>query len=299
MIRAHELCWLGFLIAAGMRTCVLSIAPTDWILLTGWFVLLAAFLWACRQTRKESASARRWGWAYYPVAMNLAFPMLGPTIKQATAWRADNLLLQIDTYLVGTNLSQRMESLVSPVLSEVMSFGYMFFMVLLFGSLLFYLLKSPHLERCYRGLFSVYGLGFLGYTAVPAAGPYVALADRFSLPIQGGWLTALNAQMVATGSNHVDVFPSLHIAVSLFLWLTLLKDHRRLGVWLTPLIVVLWVSTLYLRYHYCIDLVAGAVLAVGVFSLTANDLPTASDFAETLDAASGQRALSLSSNSRK
>jgi membrane-associated phospholipid phosphatase len=65
------------------------------------------------------------------------------------------------------------------------------------------------------------------------------------------------------------VFPSLHIAVSLFLWLTLLKDYRRLGLLLTPLLVLLWASTIYLRYHYCIDLIAGVCLAVGVFGLTA------------------------------
>jgi len=292
MIRLHESCWLVFLLAAGLRASVFSASPASWPLLLGWLALLSAFVWACRQTRKDSAIARRWGWAYYPLAMNLAFLLLGPTIKNATTWRADDLLLRVDTYLVGTNLSHRIEPWISPLLSDVMSFGYMFFMILLFGSMLFYLLASPHLERCYHGLFSVYGLGFLGYTFVPAAGPYVALADRFTTPVHGGWLTALNEQMVSTGSNHVDVFPSLHIAVSLFLWLTLLKDYRRLGVLLTPLLVVLWVSTIYLRYHYSIDLIAGAVLALGIFWLTAVRKP----LSEASDALAGRHALSRSTD---
>ena len=292
MIRIHEICWLAFLLAAGLRASVFSASPVVWPLVLGWLALLAAFAWACQRTRKGSTSARRWGWAYYPLAMNADFLMLGPTIKNATTWRADQLLLQIDTHLVGTNLSQRLEYWVSPLLSDVMSFGYMFFMLLLFGAMLFYLLASPHLERCYRGLFSVYGLGFLGYTFVPAAGPYVALADRFTTPIQGGWLTALNEQMVSSGSNHVDVFPSLHIAVSLFLWLTLLKDHRRIGMLLTPLLVVLWVSTIYLRYHYSIDLIAGAALALGVFWLTAVRRP----LFETPDALAGRCSLSRSTD---
>jgi hypothetical protein len=292
MIRLHESCWLAFLIAVCLRASVFSSYPIAWPLLSGWLALLAAFIWACRQTRKDTTAARRWGWAYYPLAMNTAFLMLGPTIKKATTWRADDLLQQIDTHLVGTNLSQRMESLISPMLNDVMSLGYMFFMIMLFGSLLFYLVKSPHLDRCYCGLFSVYGFGFLGYTIVPAAGPYVALADHFSIPIHGGWLTALNAQMVATGSNHVDVFPSLHIAVSLFLWLTLLKDHRRLGIWLTPLMIVLWLSTIYLRYHYCIDLIAGTVLALKIFWLTAVNKKLAYTHPDALNAITGRRVLS-------
>ena len=297
MIRLHELCWLLFLIIAILRATVLSTSPIIWPLLAGWIALLAAFIWATRQTRKDTPGARRWGWAYFPVAMNIAFALLGPTIKNATAWRADDLLLSIDTHLIGDNLSQRIEHWTSPLLSDVMSLGYMFFMVLLFGSMLFYLIRSPYLERCYRGLFSVYGLGFVGYAVLPAAGPYVALADRFSVPIQGGWLTALNEQMVTTGSNHVDVFPSLHIAVSLFLWLTLLKDYRRLGVLLTPMMIVLWASTVYLRYHYCIDLIAGALLALGVYWLTAGKRQQAADaFPDVLASVPGQRVPSTSSD---
>lgn len=292
MIRLHEGCWLTFLLAAALRASLFSASPTSVPLILGWLALLIAFVWAYRQTRKDSATARRFGWAYYPLAMNLAFMLLGPTIKNATTWRADDVLQRIDTYLVGTNLSLRIEPWISPVLSDIMSFGYMFFMILLFGSMLFYLLASPHLERCYRGLFSVYGVGFLGYTFVPAAGPYVALADRFTTPIHGGWLTALNEQMVSNGSNHVDVFPSLHIAVSLFLWLALLKDYRRVGVPLTPLLVVLWVSTIYLRYHYSIDLITGAALALGFFWLTAVRRP----LAEGPNVIAGRHALSRSTD---
>jgi hypothetical protein len=290
VIRLHESCWLAFLVGACLRATVFSSSRMAWPLLPGWLALIVAFFWACWQTRKDTAGARRWGWAYYPIAMNAAFLMLGPTIKKATAWRADDLLLRIDSYLIGTNLSQRLEPWISPALSELMSLGYMFFMLLLFGSILFYLFRSPHLERCYCGLFSVYGLGFLGYVVLPAAGPYVALADRFSTPIHGGWLTALNEQMVSTGSNHVDVFPSLHIAVSLFLWLTLLKEHRRVGKLLTPLMLVLWVSTIYLRYHYCIDLIVGAVLALSVFWLTAVNRRPAKALSDAPESADAQRA---------
>lgn len=271
MMQSHEACWFAFLMTVILRGTAFSETPMAWPLLVAWIVLLLTFAWACRQTRNPAAGKSRRGWAYYPVAMNVAFMLLGPTIKGATEWRADSLLLRIDTALIGENLSMRMEHFALPVLNDLMSLGYMSFMPLLFGSLAFYLFKSPNLARCYRGLFCVYGIGFIGYALVPAAGPYVALADRFSIATQGGWPSVLNEAMVSAGSNHVDVFPSLHIAVSLYLWLTLLKDHRRLGIVLTPMIAVLWVSTIYLRYHYCIDLIAGAALAVGAFVLTASD----------------------------
>ena len=81
-------------------------------------------------------------------------------------------------------------------------------------------------------------------------------------------MTQLSDLMVRQGSNQVDVFPSLHVGVSLYLWLTLLKDQRSIAVGIAPLVFLLWVSTLYLRYHYLTDTLAGAALAVTVFLLT-------------------------------
>jgi membrane-associated phospholipid phosphatase len=238
-------------------------------LLIAWLALACGLVWSAWKIRRPDASAR-WGWAYYAVALNIAFLLLGPTMRSSTTWRADALLQSMDARLIGDNLSLRLQPLVSVPLNELFSLSYMAFIVLLFGALVFYLLRSPHLARCYTGLFTLYGIGFAGYVLLPAAGPYVAMRDVFSVAIEGGAITALNALMVQIGSNQVDVFPSLHIAVSLFLWLTLLKDHRAVGVVIAPLVILLWLSTIYLRYHYFIDIVCGAALAVAAFLATYN-----------------------------
>jgi len=75
--------------------------------------------------------------------------------------------------------------------------------------------------------------------------------------------------MVANGSNHVDVFPSLHVAISLFIWLTLMKDHRMVALAIAPVVLLLWGSTIFLRYHYLSDVIVGGALAVIIFWLTA------------------------------
>jgi len=112
------------------------------------------------------------------------------------------------------------------------------------------------------GLFTVHGLGFLGYTIWPAGGPYLHLP--FERPLLGSWFTEWVTPLVIGGSNGVDVFPSLHFAVSFYLlgfdWLF----NRRRFWWVLGPCVALWVSTIYLRYHYFVDLVAGMGLtAVG------------------------------------
>ena len=95
----------------------------------------------------------------------------------------------------------------------------------------------------------------------PAAGPWVAMAGEFSGPLEGGRLPQGNAAIVRMESNGVDVFPSLPCAVPSFL-LAFDFVYRRWRFWcyLVPA-VGLWVSTVYLRYHYFIDVLAGFALA--------------------------------------
>jgi membrane-associated phospholipid phosphatase len=119
----------------------------------------------------------------------------------------------------------------------------------------------PLLRKLMAGLFTIYGLGFLGYSFVPAAGPYLALPDEFTVPLTGWAITKFNAFVVANGSNGVDVFPSLHCAISCFL-LFFDRQHARWRhrLYLAPC-MGLWLATIYLRYHYVVDVVAGFALA--------------------------------------
>jgi membrane-associated phospholipid phosphatase len=63
------------------------------------------------------------------------------------------------------------------------------------------------------------------------------------------------------------VFPSLHVGISFVVWLYAFRNSRKLFWILSPLVLSLFVSTIYLRYHYLIDVVAGLVLAPLCFFL--------------------------------
>jgi membrane-associated phospholipid phosphatase len=114
-------------------------------------------------------------------------------------------------------------------------------------------------------------LGLLGYVLVPAIGPRFAMASEFHGALVGPWLTV----PAARAWNFLekierDCFPSLHTALTLLSLIyfvrlrTLLPYGRALLAVVTPAIVLLWVSTMYLRYHYGVDVIAGALLAWAV-----------------------------------
>lgn len=282
-IQVHEYAWGCFLLLGCVdigRTALLGTTPVTAI---AWPVLIAGLLAAAWATRQSRTLVQRLGWAYYPLAMNLAYFAMGPIVKAATTWRADALLQAADAHLVGENLSVRLEPYVSAHLCDAFSVGYMWFLVLLPLFYVGYLVKGQNLERCFRGLFLVYGVGFSLYVLLPASGPYEAMSSQFDVPLHGSMLTTFNLHAATTGSNHVDVFPSLHVGISVFIWLTLLKDYRRLAWATSPLLLLLWGSTIFLRFHYAIDVLCGALLASFAFWFTASNTISNSKIRNTLN----------------
>lgn len=211
---------------------------------------------------------------FYPVAMNAVFFTMGQTITIVFSGRCDGVLGGIDRACFGDLLSVRAGALASPWLTEITSFCYFLFFPYLFVSWCYGTWRGVRLlRRLFAGMFTIYGVGFLGYSLVPAAGPYLAFPDAFAEPLQGWFVTRLNAAVVAGGSNGVDVFPSLHCAVSAYL---LFFDRRhapwRYRLYLIPC-VGLWFATIYLRYHYFADVVAGFALAAFALRMAAYPEP--------------------------
>jgi hypothetical protein len=228
-----------------------------------YFALIILNIGAIRLCRSNSTSwRRRMGFLFYPIAMNLVFMQMRTSIPKIHPQQMDSLLQHIDALGIGTNLSLRLQPLVHPALTEFFSFCYMLFFPYLLFSLIYYFCGELELlNKFVIGLFTIYGIGFICYSFVPAAGPYYAMGDQFTVSLSGGWITKLNAAIIARGSNGVDVFPSLHCGVSSF-FLFFDRQHKpwRFKLYLIPCIG-LWISTIYLRYHYFIDVVCGFALS--------------------------------------
>lgn len=228
-----------------------------------YFALLAANGWAIWFCRSNNTPQRwRLGLLFYPLAMNIAFMNMKTAIPKIHSGRMDTWLQHLDQLGIGMNLSVRLQPLIHPALTETLSFCYLLFFPYLLFSLIYYFSGEVGLlKKFVAGLFTIYGLGFLGYSLVPAAGPYLAMPDAFHAPLTGWRITQWNAAVVAAGSNGVDVFPSLHCAVSSY-FLFFDRRHRPWGfkLYLVPC-VGLWVSTIYLRYHYAVDVLCGFALA--------------------------------------
>jgi membrane-associated phospholipid phosphatase len=219
-------------------------------------------LMAAMESRWPRPANARLRLILFPVLVNLAYPQLGKvmSILGHTPW--DAKLLRWDRALFGETPSILVATWHHPAASEFMSTCYVLFFPAVLSAFVIAVYRADSRGvKLFNGLITIYAIGFLGYTLVPAAGPHLTLPDWAAHAPTGGAMTAFNAKLVAEGSNRVDVFPSLHLAITTFLMGLLWKHARRSFFVLLNPALGLGLATLYLGYHYAVDLLAGLLLA--------------------------------------
>ena len=182
-------------------------------------------------------------------------------------------LLSIDIWLFGVEPCLWAEQFYSRERTEIFQLFYLSF-VLVAPAVPLVLLAQKRFEDFRRAALSItlcFYLGYVLYLILPAAPPRIALAGEFRKNLGGDPFFASMAAERALSLLPTDsraAFPSLHAAVSLLALGLAWRFARRLLFALVPLVLGLWVSTIYLRHHFVVDLLAGFALAPAAYALS-------------------------------
>lgn len=209
-------------------------------------------------------------WFPFLVILLMYYSLWGDATLLLVTTDRDAMLIEWDLRLFGFHACLALQRFVSPPLTAWMEFAYTFHILNIpIVACFIYLLRSrPRFREMMSGVLVVSFFGLLGYLLVPAIGPLYTLRDQFTVPLSQP-LEIVNRQIEFMDYARIkrDVFPSLHTGISFVVWLYAWRNSRRLFWILSPFILSLWVSTVYLRYHYLIDVVAGLLLAPPCFLL--------------------------------
>lgn len=173
-------------------------------------------------------------------------------------------LLAIDRALFGeTHVTVWLERFVSPAMTDWMSFSYLtFFFYLPVLSCVFDFNRQWREWRILMLAFTITAFtGFVFYVLVPGSPPLFVIEGEYSVDLQGNRIAQFTTEFVSNLAVDKGVFPSLHVAFTCVYLVIAWKFARRWFWVFLPFVLSLWASTLYLRYHYVIDLVAGYALA--------------------------------------
>ncbi len=182
-------------------------------------------------------------------------------------------LLGLDIWLFGVEPCLWAEQFYSRERTEIFQLFYLSF-VLIAPAVPLVLLAQKRFEDFRRAALSItlcFYLGYVLYLILPAAPPRIALAGEFRKNLGGDPFFASMAAERALSLLPTDsraAFPSLHAAVSLLALGLAWRFARTLLFALVPLVLGLWVSTIYLRHHFVVDLLAGFALAPAAYALS-------------------------------
>jgi membrane-associated phospholipid phosphatase len=203
-------------------------------------------------------------WFPFLIILLMYYSLWGDATLLMVTTDRDQALIGLDQRLFGFQASLVLQRIVSPGLTAWMAFAYFFHIINipLVACFLYLRRDRARFRQMMSGLMVVSFLGLLGYLLVPAIGPMYTLRNQYTVPLHQS-LGVFNRELdfMDFARIHRDVFPSLHVAISFVVWLYAYRNSKKLFWILSPLILSLWLSTLYLRYHYLIDVVAGLILA--------------------------------------
>ncbi len=230
------------------------------------FLVLLFLLWALRGIHNPVVIFVR---AFYPLAAMLFFyKEIGGLVHQYFDWTLDESLIAVDDELgqIGRRI-WNFQQFYPPVrlLNEFFSIGYSFYFLLMPLSALVLYFRAPFAKfRSFMFSLSLtYYFCYVLFIFLPAESP------RFYMPglrqaLQGYWVADWLQSAVEHNAFPGGSFPSSHIAASIIC----IMAYPYLGRWKKPVIfltVALFAGTIYGRYHYFVDVAAGALVGTAIY----------------------------------
>ncbi len=229
--------------------------------------ITAGILWLAWVDTRSGNRALRFARHWYALAVYIFFfeELQGLVHTIFPGW-FDRWLVLFDYNFAGVHPAAWLSRFATPGLNDFMQFSYMtyFLYLVILPGILYAQGERAEFWMVMVGTaiahYSVYVIAVL----FPVESPYFALASLNLPPLAGGAFTAAIEFIERFGRVHGAAFPSAHVAGSM----VALLAARRYRPWLfwicLPFFLSMCVATVYGRYHYVADVLAGIVVgAIG------------------------------------
>lgn len=175
----------------------------------------------------------------------------------------DHLLLKLEAQWFSVPPTVWLGQHGSAFLTEILEVGYFSYFVLLIlvGGMLYPWKDRRPFRRVMDATVLAYVTCYVIFIVFPTEGPAHTLAGLHNFPIPGGgpfhWMVRL---IQRNAGVHGNAFPSAHVAGGVVALYFAWRYVPKLGIVLTPLVLLLCVGAVYDRYHYLSDVIAGVIV---------------------------------------
>jgi membrane-associated phospholipid phosphatase len=197
------------------------------------------------------------------IVVLLIFDSLGGLIKYINHTTYDQLLLRMDYLIFGCYPTVELERITTPVVTELMQFAYIsyYFLPLILGITLKLERRESEFDFSLFLIILCFFISYIGYILFPALGPRYSIDHLQSIELRGVFLREkIDSLLNAIEGVKYDAFPSGHSGIALLVLYLSYRFKRRLFYIFLPVVIALLFSTVYLRYHYVVDVIGGVLL---------------------------------------
>jgi len=257
---------------------VLAYSTLSTALLVGWWseipnagfhvawhlVAIALLIYQVKRPNRTTWVFRNWYVLFYVASCYREMALYIPAVRRTAA---DQWLADLDYRFWGANPTVWLERISSPPLTELLQVCYTLFIpVVLFVAVLLWRRRLYYEFQYYAFLIALgFLMSYVGYFIVPALGPRFLLEHLQHTVLQGMWFFhGMQTWLDRLESVNYDCFPSGHTEMTILAWWGSRMVSNRLFKAYFAYTPVLIFATVYLRYHYTVDVLAGAVLAAGL-----------------------------------
>ena len=279
-LKAYDLVVVVFYIFLTILNIIFHNEVSHWLLWSAIniVIILFTFLIAFFENKYNNKFWRVIHYWYIAPLILLTFKELYFQVEPIRHHDYDWLFIKIDHWMFGTDPTKFLLKYSFPLLTELLQIIYsMFYLLPIFLALV--LLKNRRYVALDFTVFSViYGfyLSYLGYFILPGIGPRFTLHNFAAINQQlpGIFFTKYLRDFIDLGESippgtinpaalvQRDVFPSGHTMITLIVMYLSVKLKSRSRYFFVPVGALLIFATVYLWYHYVIDLIGGLIFMI-------------------------------------
>jgi membrane-associated phospholipid phosphatase len=185
----------------------------------------------------------------------------------------DSYLINADYFIFGLNPTQYLKSFSNPFLTEILQivYGLFYAMPVIYALELYLWHRYEELKYAMFVIFFGFYLSFIGYVMIPAIGPRFTLHDfhLMDTELPGLFIADKIRDFINFGESipknipnpqdfaQRDAFPSGHTIIIILITYLSHKIKSNSFYFYLPFSMLMIFSTVYLRYHYVVDLIGG------------------------------------------
>ena len=182
----------------------------------------------------------------------------------------DEMLISWEEAVLGTETSIFLQHITTPLLTEWMMFAYVFYVPLLpLVAFACYNSSGRVAGEIYLlNIVTVYALCFTGFILLPVMTPMFYMPQAFTVSLDGGIFAWAGEWIRANQHYPGGALPSPHTAAGTIMLIFVYRYARKYLYFVIPVVLTIYIATVYGRYHYIWDSMTGILTAILTVRLT-------------------------------